>query len=311
MTGDAEDIEPRALIERLNKFLPSVPVSAGPVRPIFIVGLPRSGSTLLVQLLIAHLRLGYATNLVARFWNRPAFGVALNRALSNDPGAISEVESFYGRTLGYEGHHEFGWFWARWFDYGESHRIEPARWNAIDIRAMRAEISAMEQAWNRPLIFKNPPALSMQIAFFEHFLDEPIFIYLRRSEPEVAASLWQARLKSPGGIASWYSTRPPDIRQLERLGPEEQIARQVRSTRREIEDQLSQVPSERVRVVDYASLVGTPEETLRNLGDWLRGHRAELVWRASLVGVESSIQNSRRGDRQRLESFRRMLEGLA
>lgn len=311
MAGDDQGMQPGALIERLNGHLPPVPEAVGSVRPIFIVGLPRSGSTLLVQLLIAHLRLGYATNLVARFWNRPAFGVALNRALSTDPGAISEADSRYGTTSGYEGHHEFGWFWARWFDYEESHRIEPERWNAIDTHALRAELSAMEQAWERPLIFKNPPALSMQIGFFEHFLDEPLHIYIRRSEPEVAASLWRARLNSPEGTASWFSTRPPDVRQLERLAPEEQVGGQVRSTRREIEEQLSRVPSERVREVDYESLVRKPEETLHELGGWLRGHRTELAWRTSLEGVESWIAPSRQEDERQLESFRRILEGHA
>mgnify|MGYP006286900729 CR=1 FL=1 len=311
MAGNDDDLEPGALIERLNEYLPPVPGIEGPVRPIFIVGLPRSGSTLLVQLLIAHLRLGYATNLVARFWNQPAFGVALNRALSSDPGAVSETDSQYGRTLGYEGHHEFGWFWGRWFDYADSHRIEPQRWNAIETHALRAELSTMEHAWDRPLIFKNPPALSMQIGFFEHFLDEPLYIYLRRSEPEVAVSLWRARLESREGTGAWFSTRPPDVRELERLGPEEQVAGQVRSTRQEIEDQLARVPSRRIRQIDYEALVGAPEEELRNLGEWLRSHRDDLTWRTSRAGVDSLVAPPRSGDGEQLEHFRRLLEGPA
>lgn len=307
MSKSAGTMDPESLIEQLNECLPASSSAWGAVRPIFIVGLPRSGSTLLVQLLVSHLYLGYATNLVARFWNRPAFGVALNRILSKDPGAVPENDSRYGRTLGYEGHHEFGWFWARWFDYGDSHRIEPERWNAIDTHALRAELSAMERAWGRPLIFKNPPALSMQIGFFEQFLDEPLYIYLRRSELEVATSLWQLRLESPGGAESWVSTRPPNVRQLERLGPEEQVAGQVRSTRREIEDQLSRVPSGRIWKMDYESLVKNPEETLRNLGGWLCSHRPGLDWRTSLTGVESSITSSPEGAAQQREYFRRML----
>lgn len=310
MAGNDKDMEPGALIARLNEYLPSVPASVGSVRPIFIVGLPRSGSTLLVQLLVAHLRLGYATNLVARFWNRPAYGVALNRALSKDPGAIVEVDSRYGETEGYEGHHEFGWFWARWFEYGESHRIERERWDCIDTHALRSELAAMEHAWGRPLIFKNPPALSMQVCFFEQYLDKPLFIYLRRSEPEVAASLWRARLNSREGTGCWFSTRPPDVRELKRLEPEEQVVGQVRSTRREIEDQLSRVPSRRIRKVDYEDIVGAPEATLRGLGGWLQSHRADLEWRTSLGGVESSVTSLSARDEPRRELFRRLLERL-
>ena len=41
-------------------------------RPIiFVMGLPRSGTTPLVQLLVQKFKLGYVTNLVARFWESP------------------------------------------------------------------------------------------------------------------------------------------------------------------------------------------------------------------------------------------------
>ena len=308
MAKTDEMMGPTALIERLNDCLPPLSVTMGPVQPIFIVGLPRSGSTLLVQLLIAKLRLGYATNLMARFWGRPAFGVALNRALSTDPGAISVSDSVYGQTQGYEGHHEFGWFWSRWFDYGDSHKIEPERWDAMDIASLRSELFAMEKAWGRPLIFKNPPALSMQIGFFEHFLDEPLFIYMRRSEPEVAASLLRARMNSAGGPHAWFSTRPPDVRRLIQLSLMEQVVGQVLSTRREIERQLSEVPAKRVSEVSYEKLVEAPVETLGELGGWLRGHRVELEWRTTLSGVERLINPPQWQDREQQEAFRRLFE---
>src|SRR5438105_462788 len=48
---------------------------------IYLVGLPRSGTTLLSQLVSRQLEVGYINNLVARFWLRPSVGVRLSNAL--------------------------------------------------------------------------------------------------------------------------------------------------------------------------------------------------------------------------------------
>jgi hypothetical protein len=60
--------------------------------------------------------------------------------------------------------------------------------------------------------------------------------------------------------------------------------------------------------VDYERLAGTPDETLGDVGEWLRDHRPDLAWRSLPFGVESSMAPSQERDAQQLEYFRRMLE---
>ena len=96
-----------------------------PTEPlVFIVGAPRSGTTLLTQLLISQYEIGYVSNLIARFWKAPYLGLLLAKEI-RDPDRPPDVgfSSDRGFTSGYEGPHEFGYFWRRWFDYQESHSV--------------------------------------------------------------------------------------------------------------------------------------------------------------------------------------------
>ena len=64
---------------------------------IHIIGAPRSGTTLLSQLLLSFTQVGYINNLIAAFWNAPLYGIYLSKKLL--PKAyISSFTSDYGAT---------------------------------------------------------------------------------------------------------------------------------------------------------------------------------------------------------------------
>ena len=49
---------------------------------LHVVGPPRSGTTLLMQLLAAHLEVGYINNLIASFWRVPLYGIRLSKKVN-------------------------------------------------------------------------------------------------------------------------------------------------------------------------------------------------------------------------------------
>ena len=67
-----------------------------PSRNVFVVGAPRSGTTVLIQALAAAFDVGYISNLAASFWQAPALGVLFSRRLV--PERIFSGNSRYGRT---------------------------------------------------------------------------------------------------------------------------------------------------------------------------------------------------------------------
>ena len=61
---------------------------------LHVVGPPRSGTTLLMQLLAAHLEVGYINNLIAAFWRAPLYGIRLSKKLCPRPADTRFVSSY-------------------------------------------------------------------------------------------------------------------------------------------------------------------------------------------------------------------------
>jgi len=80
----AKDLKADLIIDSLNKKL--TPFSknskgSGNNHPIFVVGLPRSGTTVLEQVCLHVFKLAYIDNISAKFWNAPEYGVALSSSI--------------------------------------------------------------------------------------------------------------------------------------------------------------------------------------------------------------------------------------
>ena len=263
------------MIEKLNDLIAACPAIGDADEPrypvLFIVGLPRSGSTVMTQILIHRMKLGYVTNLVARFWMAPEYGIAITRSVSDDPGSQPpELSSSHGQTDHYEGHHEFGYFWKRWFKYRTSHYIDPRYWNEIEDRTLLSSLARMEAAWERPLIFKNPPALSLQIALLNRIVPNALFLNLIRSDADVATSLYHARQAYCGTHEAWFSIKPPQYNEIVRGSVVDQIAGQVFCTRCEIERQLAGVEVDRQLTISYEDLCADADKSLTLIEDWLQ-----------------------------------------
>ena len=101
------------MIRHMNDVLATTElyIPSGIERPtIFIFGLPRSGTTLIYQLVSQCLDIGYINNLMARFWRAPIHGITLSQEvlLSN---TSNSYESDLGRTNAPNAPHEFSYFW--------------------------------------------------------------------------------------------------------------------------------------------------------------------------------------------------------
>ena len=146
--------------------------------PVFIVGPPRSGTTLLYQLVSAHLDVAFINNFMARFWEAPAIGAYLSaRVAALKPQ--DDVESEIGRTRGLGGVHEFGYFWKRFFhgptDFADEIAPEPGD-------KMRHEVAAMERILGKRVVFKNLTC-GLRITALAKVFGKPLFVEMRRSPP--------------------------------------------------------------------------------------------------------------------------------
>ena len=277
---------PDIAIKRLNAILSQNPLLEDFLenpnflvgRPIvFIMGLPRSGTTPLAQLLVNKFKFGYITNLVARFWEAPEIGIALAKSISKDPGGgNSPLDSFYGFTSGYEGHHEFGYFWQRWFKFKETHFLDSNEQLEIDVKSFKRQLLLMENVWQRPLLFKNAAALPLQIEFLGRILPNSLFIHIQRDLIDVAGSLLEGRKKYLVDISKWFSIKPKEYVFLKHLPVFEQIAGQVYYANDEILKQLKSIPKLNKICLKYDSLCKNTELEIDRLKRFFADNKMKI-----------------------------------
>ena len=114
-----------------------------PTMPIvFIVGVPRSGTTLLYQLMSTHLDVGYVSNAMARWWMVPVAAARFRSPLNQRPESLT-LASDLGRSEGPDGPHEFGWFWQFHLHHEQSDDLDAEALAARDFRPARAELEGL------------------------------------------------------------------------------------------------------------------------------------------------------------------------
>jgi len=227
----------------------------GPVHPcLFIVGCPRTGSTVLSQLLATTGRLGYVSNFIARFWMAPGLGARLANGLGVARLGQSSLSSFGGRTEGWAEPHEFGYFWDRWFTFRGTCQVAKKDLAIIDRDAFRRSIASLETAHDRPLFFKNQNKYSFQIDFLAETLPTSRFVFLKRDPCFQVESVLKMRKRIRGDIGLWWTMRPPNVETLIALPPIEQVVAQTQTINSAIAASLCKIPKTRWLVMNYEDL---------------------------------------------------------
>lgn len=279
MLEEAERTEPfrknpdeETFLAGLNDFLLPVEktfyADANPAecRPVFIVGAPRSGTTLLGQVLMSA-GFGYISNFVARFWLAPSVGIRLQRAiLGTGREAPAEFASRYGVTTDALDAHEFGYFWDQWFDLGqETHTLSQDERASIDIDGLTKSVAALCSQFDHPLVFKNTTWCSAQADFLAMCFPRAVFVFIERHPLFAAQSILVARRERYGSDQVWWSNRPSTFRDLKQMSPWEQVVGQVIDCVADTEASLAEVPGGRIVRLDYASLCDDPRAVARRV----------------------------------------------
>ena len=242
-----------ALLGRLSLIPPPTAPRRHPV--IVIVGPPRSGTTLLYQLLARHLRCTYLTNLQAAVSGAPWLLEPVLQRLQ--PWRRVDLRSRFGVTDGWWGPHEGARFWSRFF------RDEPILEPAVADRLAR-ELRAWMRFANAPLVVKNV-VHSLRMEVLAAALPEARFVAVERDPRQVARSLLRAREAIHGRTDAWFSVEPPGWESLARREPAVQVVEQIAAVERAIAGARRALGPRRVLRVGYADLCRDPASVLAGL----------------------------------------------
>jgi hypothetical protein len=271
-------------IERANEALAGLEEELtagieGPGRPVtFILGPPRTGTTLVSQLLADRGGFAYVSNFLARFWRAPFIGSRFEQEIGlRDPAWRSSYRSRSGATRGPAEPHEFTYFWNQWFERGqETQKLGPAELAGIDAAALRRAVGSIEAAWELPALFKNGFWFNFQVGILRELFPASVFVRCRRGAVWAAQSIAGSREAIRGSRERWWSMKPAEYPRLQGLPWWEQLAGQVVYTDRELDRALGGLPPESVVEAPYLEVCRDPAGVVGRVADAVRAVGGDL-----------------------------------
>lgn len=223
--------------------------------PIFIVGPPRSGSTIISEALIANYKCAYISNLMAIAPNKMQHicSIFLKQHQSYCPKSRSE----YGFIPGLFSPNECGQICEKWLSYDKSNQII----------AVRNQFNRISNCLNAPIVVKNTPN-SLRIPQILATFPSARIVEIQRSKIENAESILNARHSITGSKKNWWGVKPDGYEHTLRKTPEEQVAWQLSRIINIIKEEQALRP-DRFRSIAYEDFVKQPLESINKLANSL------------------------------------------
>ena len=225
---------------------------------VLVVGGPRSGTTLVYQLLAKHLNVSYTSNWTGMFPRSPIAAGRLVPRWQRDPRERGGTRNFFGSVSGMDGPNDAFGLWDRWFGDVRG-RPEPPSPEAAG--EMRDFVRAWNRAFGRPLLNKNNRN-ALLIEALADALPAAVFVVVERDPVYVAQSLLESRKTVQGDADAGWGLLARDADPDDPEGAVEAVCAQVREFQAEINLQADRVDPTRVVRVRYDAFCRDPGATL-------------------------------------------------
>ncbi len=274
-----------------------------PAPACFVVGPPRSGTTLVYELLVERFGFAYISNLAHRLYRTPVAASWLGR------GTIrawhGSFESQYGHIAGWGAPNEGGWVWARWIGVVTPLGAEAA--DSLPCTQIARTIQGIADALDAPFLNKNVMH-SVQMRLLDRLFPGCLFIEVRRDAAANVRSIVRARRKGRGpDRGGWWSVRPEGAGRYAEADLVTQACFQVCAVQNAIDRGAAELGPERRLTLSYEDVCSDPRAALDRVGGFLAAHGLDLP---ALRDVP--VKFHRRGDRPlEDEDEERLTAGIA
>jgi hypothetical protein len=216
-------------------------------RPVIVVAAPRSGSTLLFETLRRH----------PAVWS---LGDESHAEIENVPGLSPRDRGFESNALSAA-------------DASPDVKAELLRNFGMQLRDARGRRwLTLDQARGEPVrLLEKTPKNALRIPFLDALFPDALFLFLHRDPAANLGSMldaWQSgRFVTYADLPGWDGPPwslllPPDWRRLNGLPLAEVAAHQWRSANQAIIEDLSRLPRDRWRSLEYSTLIADPAVTV-------------------------------------------------
>jgi hypothetical protein len=282
--------------------------------PVFVMGLPRSGTTLFYQLLLNYFDWSYFTRWTHYYYRSPVTAYKMQHLLFPKPRYF-EYKSNYGKFQE-PGHLVKTWrpveghrIWRRWFPEEPTHCYRgnlsgPAK------EEMLSTIAALTAISGCPFLSKNPRH-SVRLLALSEALPNAIFMVVKRARLYVAQSLYVARLRrktaSRSQNNSWWGTKPSEFVYLKHLDPLRQAVGQTVAIERELKVQLLKCKNPYIEV-EYSDICERPEMVLQLVQKTCLKHGIKIRRVRDVVPPSFPLEDKRKVSEEEFNSMRNLLD---
>jgi hypothetical protein len=237
------------------------------LEPVFVVGLPRSGTTLVYELVVDAFETAYLTEIYNYTFGLPNLTARLNKKIASHPSP--QYESNYGRIPGLFAPAESDKLWRRWLpqDPVFGHYMPPGILEQTTTQAMKRVVSSMTAIAGKQYIFKNV-YFSLSFDLLLDVFPNGRIVVVQRDLEAVAASVYRRR-REMGTARRWWSLMPPFSAELAGQDLLEQVAFQCVRSQQLMEQAFRRCPQRRCFSIDYEELCREPSSFLSRLAGWL------------------------------------------
>lgn len=232
---------------------------------VFVIGPPRSGTTLLYEWLVSSFHFSYFSNLAHRFYNSPLAVSWLFRGhISNWRGSYS---SRLGHIAGWGSPNEGGWLWNQYLppDVDSLGSL-----SAKQVLRLRALVYGTRSIFAQPFLNKNVMH-SCRIDLLSELFPGCVFIEVRRSVADNIRSIVRARRSHPTS-ERWWSVMPRAAKDYLDADHITQAYVQVTEVQREIEASIAGLGQDRRIVVDYDDFCQNSGSYISAVSSFLLNH---------------------------------------
>jgi len=229
---------------------------------IIVVGAPRSGTTLVAQVLIKHLPVCYFNNLTAVFPRSPlTANLLFKRWIKHYE--IS-YKSYYGKSLHLSGPNDALYIWDRWL--GKDRKNLTKKLSEAEQKAMRRFFNAYIDAYKKPLVCKNN-SLNVRASQIAEVLENAHFICLTRDPVFLAQSLLKARTDIHGDVRISYGIN--DLEKSNSQSPDAitDVCSQVFFHEHKIREQQQTIGADRFWIISYEDFCQNPAELVKRVSE--------------------------------------------
>lgn len=225
--------------------------------PLFIIGAPRTGSTLLYQLLVENFNLSYFNNIQSFFYGSPAIIAKLTNNFKYKKPSKKTLDSKYGYINGFFSPSEAGSIYKYWFGENDlsTHPSE------FKMEIARKTVSLLCSMQSEPFIGKNL-SNAIRLRTISIVFPKTLFLWVKRDPLYTSQSLIMMRRNLHGSDHVWASIKPPTYTELINYDPFEQVIRQINDIDEYIYYKLEELGKDSYIILKYEDLCRTPYKVL-------------------------------------------------